>query len=94
MRLWGSDTGLFDKWSLTHLLAGFLIGTLVTWLFTKDVGIAALTALSVSLMWELCEPFVEQWRGLGGEHWLNRWIGDHLAVTGGAAVGALYTIYV
>lgn len=80
----------FDKWSLVHAMTGFIIGMSTSWLIAPIPWLIILIAGVLSVGWEILEIHIEKWRGDEPEHWINRWITDHVCVVGGAVLGWLF----
>jgi hypothetical protein len=83
----GVDEAVFDRWSIVHFMAGgAATGFTVSVLRLRGWIAVAVSALLWALAWELVEMWMERRRGQRGESWVNRWVGDPIAVTlGGIA---------
>ena len=91
----GIENSLLDLWSLIH--AGFygFVSSSIQAAWHPALWVHIVWVLSLTLAWEIFEGFAEKkwptmWKRK--EHWSNRWIGDPISNSLGAAFGILAAI--
>jgi hypothetical protein len=99
MKIWGNKAGqsVFEMWSIIH--AGFyaFLSSSIEAAYHPRWFINVIWVLSLTTVWELFETFAEKkwpakWSNTR-ELWFNRWIGDPISNSSGAAFGIFVVLY-